>query len=206
MRALFFLAIFVITLTSCCEQKTPITTDALASYMEGSFSSEKQSKLDTTYFHITLDMKKVPLKNTEGIWLYVEQTAASTPNKPYRQRFYHLEKVNDSVFTSSIYTMEEPKKYIGGHNDISMFKDFSVESLTQLEGCALELTFRNGVFEGETKEGACKNSWGKATYATSEVRIEKDKMISWDRGWNNAKEQVWGAKKGGYVFDKLIVE
>jgi hypothetical protein len=27
-------------------------------------------------------------------------------------------------------------------------------------------------------------------------------MISWDRGYNDAGEQVWGAEKGGYIFLK----
>ncbi|SDW26369.1 CpeT/CpcT family [Lutibacter oricola] len=206
MKNLFVISVFVLALLTSCEQKPEITVETLASYMEGHFSSEKQSKQDSSYFHITLDMKKVPLKNANGIWLYVEQTAAKTPGKPYRQRFYHLEKLNDSTFSSSIYSMEDPKKYIGGHNDVSMFKDFALEKLTKLPGCALNLVYKNGFFEGETIEGACKNSWGKATYATSEVKVEKDKMISWDRGWNDAKEQVWGAEKGGYIFNKVLVE
>lgn len=27
-------------------------------------------------------------------------------------------------------------------------------------------------------------------------------MLSWDRGWNDAGEQVWGAEKGGYHFER----
>ena len=27
-----------------------------------------------------------------------------------------------------------------------------------------------------------------------------DGMTSWDRGWNDAGEQVWGAEDAGYVF------
>jgi hypothetical protein len=41
-----------------------------------------------------------------------------------------------------------------------------------------------------------------ASYATSEVVIYSDKLISWDRGWNDEGKQVWGAQKGGYVFLK----
>lgn len=205
MRTILFLGFLTLFFTSC-EEEPKITTDTLASYMEGSFSSENQSKLDTTYFHITLDMKKVALKGSDEIWLYVEQTAASTPNKPYRQRFYHLQQVNDSTFTSSIYTMEEPEKYIGGHKNTKLFNDFSSENLAELEGCSIELVYRDGIFKGKTEEGACKNSWGAASYATSEVTIEKDKMMSWDRGWNDEKEQVWGATEGGYVFDKVNLE
>ncbi len=64
------------------------------------------------------------------------------------------------------------------------------------------LNFENAVFKGETKKGACLNSWGKAAYATSEVEISKNQVISWDRGWNEKDEYVWGAEKAGYVFIK----
>lgn len=59
------------------------------------------------------------------------------------------------------------------------------------------------MFVGQTKEGACTNKWGEASYATSEVKITKKSLLSWDRGWNDEKEQVWGAVKGGYLFEKI---
>jgi CpeT protein len=42
-----------------------------------------------------------------------------------------------------------------------------------------------------------------ATYATSEVIIKNQQMISWDRGYDSSDRQVWGAEKGGYVFEKI---
>jgi hypothetical protein len=33
--------------------------------------------------------------------------------------------------------------------------------------------------------------------------IKAEELISWDRGWNNADKQVWGAVKGGYHFVKI---
>ena len=57
-------------------------------------------------------------------------------------------------------------------------------------------------FMGGTKEKNCKNTLRGATYATSIVRIFKDKIIIWDQGFNSIDKQTWGAEKGGYVFDK----
>jgi hypothetical protein len=34
--------------------------------------------------------------------------------------------------------------------------------------------------------------------------IDRDKMITWDRGFDENSNQVWGATKGGYVFKKKI--
>lgn len=174
----------------------------LVSYMEGAYSSFEQSEADTNFLHITLDMKQIWTDNENGAWLYVEQTAAWTPGKPYRQRVYHLQQINDTTFTSSIMTMPNPKKYIGGHLNTEIFNELTSDSLTALEGCALTLIFKNGIFAGSTEEGACKNSWGEASYATSIVEIKPELLYSWDQGWNDEKEQVWGATSGGYEFVK----
>jgi hypothetical protein len=33
--------------------------------------------------------------------------------------------------------------------------------------------------------------------------LTKDGMESWDQGWDAEGQQVWGATKGGYRFDKI---
>ncbi|NPD44869.1 MULTISPECIES: chromophore lyase CpcT/CpeT [unclassified Lentimicrobium] len=187
-------------------QKETADLPKLVSYMEGAYSSLAQSEADTNFLHITLDMKQIWPQNKDGAWLYVEQTAAWTPGKPYRQRVYHLQKIDDTTFTSSIMTMPNPKKYIGGHLNTEIFNEITSDSLTALEGCALTLIYKDGVFAGSTEEGACKNSWGEANYATSIVEISPELLYSWDQGWNNKKEQVWGATSGGYKFVKKQID
>lgn len=207
MRRIYYVVIVALLFTSC---KSLMKTSApqpslelLTSYMEGSFSSEEQSKKDTSYFHITLDMKRIWKDRTDGVWLYVEQTAASTPGKPYRQRIYHLEQLSPTKFSSTICSFEDPKNYIGGHLKPEMFDAISPEKVEVLQGCALYLDYKDGQFSGSTVEGACLNAWGEATYATSEVSMMPGLLISWDRGYNDKKEQVWGAVKGGYHFVKV---
>jgi hypothetical protein len=43
-----------------------------------------------------------------------------------------------------------------------------------------------------------------ATYATSEVVINKQMLESWDRGWDASGKQMWGATKSGYQFVKQM--
>jgi hypothetical protein len=58
------------------------------------------------------------------------------------------------------------------------------------------------VFVGSTGATSCGSDLRGAKYATSEVTLSKKQLISWDRGFDSNGVQVWGAKKGGYIFDK----
>ena len=71
------------------------------------------------------------------------------------------------------------------------------------EGCKVVLyRVDEGYFEGSTVDNNCNSNLHGASYATSEVIIKEDRLISWDRGFDENDKQVWGAEKGGYVFIK----
>ena len=79
------------------------------------------------------------------------------------------------------------------------------DSLILRSGCEVIL-YRadDGYFKGGTIDKNCSSDLRGASYATSEVMIDKDKMITWDRGFDESGNQVWGATKGGYIFKKKI--
>ena len=53
-----------------------------------------------------------------------------------------------------------------------------------------------------TRGNGCASERSGAAYATAEVRLEPGRMASWDRGFDAAGKQVWGATTGAYVFVK----
>lgn len=175
--------------------------DVLSSYMTGSFNSAKQAEMDTNYFDIRLDMHRIWKERKDGIWLYVEQAVNEEDAKPYRQRVYHLEQIKND-YRSSIFQIDSALHFTGLHKDKALEAELTFDRIEKLEGCAINLSFNGQSFVGATKKGECKNNWGKAAYATSEVEIFSDKLVSWDRGWNEKDEYVWGAEKGGYYFIK----
>ena len=61
----------------------------------------------------------------------------------------------------------------------------------------------NGKFIGHTNIKTCKSTLRGANYATSEVEITSEKIISWDRGFDIEGNHVWGATEKGYIFDIL---
>lgn len=183
------------------QQKSDV--DILVSWMIGSFNSEEQSKNDSDYYNISLEMHRIWRDREDGYWLYVEQAVAANKDKPYRQRIYHIYQ-DGQVIKSIIYTIPDEKNFIGGWKNISLFNTLSSEKLEARDGCEVIIKRKDeNTFVGSTIEKDCTSNLRGATYATTEVVITKKKLISWDRGFNDKDEQVWGAEKGGYVFDKI---
>lgn len=176
--------------------------EQLAYTMAGSYTSVEQAKADSSYFEIELEMVRIWPKRRDGAWFYVEQATASSKEKPYRQRVYHLREVNDSTFVSRILTIKGGAAYYGGYQDPLKLATLSADSLVALEGCDITLQRRGNGYVGSTVEGRCPSTREGATYTTSEVTLHPDRMVSWDRGWDAKGKQVWGAVKGGYVFIK----
>jgi CpeT protein len=172
--------------------------------MQGSFSSEAQSKTDTSYFDIRLQIVPMWTNRKNEYWFYVEQAMSSTMDKPYRQRAYKLAIENDSTISSSVYNIKNGEKYYGDYKKKKPLENLTPDSLEIRKGCAV-LLHKTGKkkYKGATNKSDCESNMRGATYATSYVTVSKKKIVSWDRGYDKANEQVWGAEKGGYQFIKL---
>jgi hypothetical protein len=105
---------------------------------------------------------------------------------------------------SKVYEMKNPMQYAGGWKEETKLSALTNDSLIDRQGCGIFLHKNEvGTFSGSTPGKECLSTLRGAAYATSEVVIYTDKLISWDRGWDKNDKQVWGAVKGGYVFKKL---
>jgi hypothetical protein len=178
--------------------------DRLVAWMSGSFSSQEQAAADPDYRDIRLHMAPIWKDRADGHWLYVEQAVASSADKPYRQRVYHVIQRADGSFESSVFKLPgDPLKYAGAWKNPAMFSELKPSDLEPRTGCSIVLTKKGDLFEGSTTGKECPSDLRGAVYATSEVRIESSRMVSWDRGFDEKGEQVWGAAKAGYEFKKI---
>lgn len=174
----------------------------LFSLMQGSFDSETQSQVDTTYYNISLHM--YPIWEGKGNYLYVEQALNTMQDKPYRQRIYEVTQINDSTFSSAIYKLPVDSLWIGKWKTPKAFDSLSVTDVTLKSGCEVILKrIEPNYYAGKTGDKTCESTLRGAAYATSEVEIFEDKIISWDRGFDSNNEHVWGAENGGYIFNKI---
>jgi hypothetical protein len=87
------------------------------------------------------------------------------------------------------------------------FDSLDITDISLRKGCEVILNKTlDGSFIGKTGENSCESTLRGASYATSEVEITMNKIVSWDRGFDKDGNHVWGAEKGGYVFEKLSQE
>lgn len=186
------------------EQRRASDLDELLTRMTGSFSSAEQHAADSeNYLDIRLEMVRIWPERTDGRWIYVEQAVASALDRPYRQRVYRVTVRPDHTFESAVFTIADPAKVVGAWRDSTPLADMSPTDLTCKEGCSMILRRQeDGAFVGGTEGNGCSSDLRGASFATSEARILPDRMITWDRGFDSAGKQVWGATKGGYIFIK----
>ena len=171
--------------------------------MEGSFSTAAQSKIDTGYFDIRLEIKRIWPEKNDGIWLYVEQAAARSQDKPYRQRIYRLTEAGYNLFESEVFEIENPLGFAGEWKIKHPFAGYGNEILIQRQGCSVRLKkIGKKMYSGSTVGRECLSDWRGARYATSIVTITKKGMITWDRGFDESDNYLWGAEKAGYYFKK----
>jgi len=203
--AAIVLAALVAALTAGCagEPEPSVLDDALA-WMTGSFSSAEQALADTSYYDIRLEVAPIWPDRDDGPWLYVEQAVATSLDRPYRQRVYHLVAETETVVRSEIYTLRRPMRFAGAHEDPERFATMSPDSLTHRAGCDVLLRRGDeGTLVGGTRGQGCTSTIEGATYATSEITLSAGRLVSWDCGFDDSGAQVWGAEKGGYVFVRV---
>ena len=208
-RVGLFVSVIAVLLTGtfgCAEKREVFDTDLLrlASWMTGSFSSQEQAAADSGFLDIRLEMVRIWKDRTDGVWLYVEQAAATALDRPYRQRVYRLSRLNEYILQSDVFTLENPLRFAGEWKNEAPLAHLTPDSLVEREGCFMHLRERGSeAFMGSTVGKGCRSTLGGASYATSEVTITEFDMTSWDRGFTEQNEQVWGAKTGPYVFKKM---
>jgi CpeT protein len=181
--------------------KNESNLNELIAIMQGNYSSEKQSKRDTTYFNISLRM--VPIWKEKGNYLYVEQALFNKQEKPYRVRIYKVTQLSENEFVSEIHTLKNEKDWVGKWKTPEAFATLSEKDIELKQGCGVKLTRTDtNKFVGSTGNKTCPSELRGASYASSKVTVTENEILSWDQGYDKNDKQVWGAEKGGYLFIK----
>jgi hypothetical protein len=196
--------VLAFALFSCSSNDTKLDVELsnLHQQMQGSFNSENQSIQESSYFNISLHMYSI--WEDKGYFLYVEQALNSMQDKPYRQRIYELKRTSDSTITSYIYKIPNDSLWVGEWKNENAFSTLSSDSLMLLDGCEVVLKkVGEKHYKGATGEKTCESVFNGASYAMSEVEITQGKVYSWDRGFDSEGNHIWGAEKGGYIFNLI---
>lgn len=180
----------------------------LKGWMVGSFNSAKQAAEDPSYFDVHLHMAEVWTDRADGPWIYVEQAMGDALDKPYRQRVYRLSALGNGLYESAVYeladSMEEAQKFAGAWKSDKPLSELSPAKLKRKDGCEVVLRYfpKLQAYKGGTLAANCPSSLRGASFATSQITLTAGTLESWDRGYDAAGKQVWGAVKGAYRFER----
>jgi hypothetical protein len=176
-----------------------------AQLLAGRFDSSAQAAADPAEFK-AVQLRACPVEAPElgARVLYVEQAMVEKPGAPYRQRVYVIEAgPGEGAVRSRVFTLREPKARVGLCDvPAAAPPRVAASEVEERQGCAVELNYTGEVYRGSTVGKGCASELAGATHATSEVLVTAKTIESWDRGYNAAGAQVWGATKGPYRFDR----
>ncbi|MEM6523252.1 MAG: chromophore lyase CpcT/CpeT [Bacteroidota bacterium] len=205
MKYSWVLAVLLLS-SLACQTEDEKNLDLLESYLIGSFNSREQSLKDSSYFNIHLNVSPIwKNKDYQERWLYVEQAAASQLDLPYRQRVYRLSINEAKEYVSAIYLIKDPIRFAGDYKLDNPLSGLTPDSLELKTGCEVILQKTENGFEGRTGVRTCSSELLGASYATSKVELTSEVLTSWDQGFDDSGQQVWGAEKGPYIFKRKKV-
>jgi hypothetical protein len=185
--------------------EAPRAAEEVTALLAGTFDSKAQAEANPEGFRavrlVSVRVPKSRLASGAPV-LYLEQALLSTPDKPYRQRFYRIEETADGGVVSRVFEPKEPLAVSGKWRDPSDLALYGQGDVVERIGCAVRLKKTAHGWEGGTEGTSCPSALSGARYATSRVRLAPERMESWDRGYDLEDRQVWGAKEGPYVFER----
>lgn len=174
------------------------------------FSREQACRDSDNYFNLRmLTCPATEMVDGSNV-LYFEQAFWRTPQKPFRQRLYIVKpcpkesKCDVELSSYAIRDTEEYKNFCDRPKDQRPHDEEIIgdiaEHLTTIHLSRCERGKRC-LYEGSTNPQGFPNSWNGASYCTSDLMIHRNGEVhTWDRGYDEEGNQVWGPKIGPYEF------
>ncbi len=203
-RALALSALFLALPAPATAGAEPASAvEEVAALLAGTFDSTAQAEADPkTWKAVRLVAVRVPKSRLGDPVLYVEQALVSTPDKPYRQRFYRLEETADGGVISRVFEPRDKLAVSGKWRDPSDLALFGEADVVERVGCAVRLKKSPEGWSGGTEGKNCPSALAGARYAESYVRLHPGRLETWDRGFDVNDAQVWGSEKRPYEFER----
>jgi hypothetical protein len=148
----------------------------------------------------------------DAMYLYQEQAVHAPHNnpgradsfaKPYRQRFLQISPHFASQSVRSLsFRPADATKWIGLCNQPKTARVVQGQDLGK-PTCSVFLKRSGEAYVGRTPIGGCPSKVRGAVRVTNQITLQKTSMSTWDRGYDAAGKQVWGAQDGAYQFKKV---
>ncbi len=137
---------------------------------------------------------------TDSVYLYQEQALSNNLGQPYRQRFLEIKiSADGQMVESKSYKPSDPQTSVGLCSKSSAEKTLSLSAIGEYV-CSVLLTPIEEGYQGETPPGGCRANVRGAVKINNTIILHSTGMDTWDRGYDEAGNQVWGAENEGYQY------
>ena len=175
--------------------------ESVVSHLVGIMDTTAQATTDHSAPKVRMTTCRINLLGkSDAIYLYQEQALVENLNQPYRQRFLAIRLGNTpGTVESQAYKITEPDKLVGicGQGpDLPRLSPLLLgESL-----CSVYLKSKEKGYVGITQAEGCPTNIRGAVKITNTIFLHQQGMDTWDRGFDAAGNQVWGAQDKPYEF------
>lgn len=178
----------------------------LAKLMAADFSNQKQAWENPPLFaHIRVCMRPLPESLLGGVSLFLEQAYDFLLNQPYRLRVFQIKAVDDHLELEH-YKLKEETEFYGASRNLEKLKQLTVNHLEKMAGCDMDVNWMGNHFQGKIKpgKGCIVVRKDKESYLDNSFEIDKEKLISFDRGRDLETDEIlWGSLAGPFYFTRL---
>lgn len=189
-------------------QKPPLErqVEEVVSHLVGAMDTSAQAIANPKAANVRITTCKVKVENAallnrpQAVFLYQEQALSRRLSQPYRQRFLRIAPSANSLgVESAVFKPPTPKTWIGlcGQPEaerIVQSRDIGASN------CSVFLQRTGENYVGETPASGCPSNYKGAVRITNRIVLHQAGMDTWDRGFDAAGNQVWGAKEESYQF------
>jgi hypothetical protein len=139
----------------------------------------------------------------EDVWLYLEQSAAATPEKPFRQWILRIEESQENLYMLEPHIIESEKTLDGNHEAIFIGNHVKIDELDVVNGCEFFVDYDGFVaFSGSTVENFCDTDIAGASILKIKFNLLENKIDWWEQGFDEEGKQLWGTTTKPVIFTK----
>lgn len=178
---------------------------AVASHLVGVMDTTAQTAAnpDAPSVRMTTCRVAIAPENTDSnsIYLYQEQALTTKLSQPYRQRLLEIKPSQDrATVESQSFKLQTPENSAGLCDKPEKDRVLLISDLGEAV-CSVFLKPTDRGYLGETPPQGCPapNVRG-AVKITNTILLHSEGMDTWDRGFDERGNQVWGAENDSYQY------
>ncbi|MEL7038183.1 MAG: chromophore lyase CpcT/CpeT [Cyanobacteria bacterium J06592_8] len=145
-------------------------------------------------------------QRSPSIFLYQEQAITKTLNLPYRQRFLQISPSADGQkVESATFVPRNKQAWVGFCRQPLSERLVNVEDLGDYR-CSVFLEPTGSQYIGQTQTEGCPANYKGIVTVTNKIILNADGMETFDRGYDQKGNQIWGSENHPYRYQRVESE